>query len=106
VSRKDIFGYHALLIVANVNSAPLWLNRLKATAGVEDVQVAGAHSCPAERVDSSSFRLPLQQMGTFLQVTFLPTMSYNNALEAISNLWFRMADPCYEQARAQGTKPT
>jgi PQQ-like domain len=106
VSGGDIFSDHSLSIAANVNSAPLWLSRLKAIAGVEDVQTIGAHSCPVERVGDDFSRLRLQQNGTFLRVTFSSTVSYNNALEDISNLWFRIADPCYEQARAQGTKPT
>lgn len=102
----DIFSYHSLSIAANVNSAPLWLNRLKATTGVQEVQAAGVHGCPAERIDDDFSRSHLQQSGMFVQVTFAPTVSYGEALEAVSNLWFRMADPCYEQARAQGTKPT
>ena len=102
----DIFSSHSLLVEANVNAAPLWLNRLKATAGVQDAQAVGVHSCPMERVDDDFSRLHLQQSGAFVQVTFSPTMSYGAALETISNLWFRVADPCYEQARAQGAKPT
>lgn len=106
VSEKDIFSYHSLLIIANVNSAPLWLNRLKATVGVEDIQAAGVHSCPHMGPDTAYFHSHLQQSETFLRVTFSASVSYDNALETVSNLWFRMADPCYEQARAQGTKPT
>ncbi len=102
----DIFSDHSLWVFASVNSAPLWLNRLKATTGVQDAQAVGAHSCPMARLDDSFYRLHLQQSGTFVQVTFAPTVSYGDALEAVSNLWFRMADPCYEQARAQGAKPT
>ena len=102
----DIFSDHSLSVFASVNSAPLWLSRLKATTSVQDAQTVGAHSCPMERVDDDFSRLHLQQSGTLVQVTFAPTVSYGDALEAVSNLWFRMADPCYEQARAQGTKPT
>ncbi len=104
--NESVFSNHPLTVFANVNSAPLWLTRLKATAGVQDTQVAGPHSCPMMTVSGDSSRLSLQQSGTFVQVTFSPTVSYNNALEAVSDLWFRMANPCYEQARAQGTKPT
>jgi outer membrane protein assembly factor BamB len=107
VSAADMFSYHSLLVVANVNSAPLWLNRLKAIADITDVQAAGVHSCPHMSADTTAFfRLHLQQSPTLLQVTFAPTVGYNNALEDVSNLWFRLSDPCYEQARAQGTKPT
>ncbi len=106
VSGGDMFSYHSLSVVATVNSAPLWLNRLKTVAGVTDVQAAGPHSCPAMGMDTAFFRLHLQQKETLLRVTFAPTVGYDNALEDVSDLWFRLSDPCYEQARAQGTKPT
>ncbi len=32
--------------------------------------------------------------------------SYLNAWESLNALGFRLADPCYEKARAQGNKPT
>jgi hypothetical protein len=104
--NEGVFSDHSLSVVANVNSAPLWLNRLKATPGVEDAQASGPHSCPINRVDDNLSRLPFQQSGSFVQVTFSPTVRYGDALEAVSNLWFRLADPCYEQARAQEAKPT
>ncbi|MBA2396350.1 MAG: PQQ-binding-like beta-propeller repeat protein [Ktedonobacteraceae bacterium] len=106
VSGGDMFSYHSLSVVAHVNSAPLWLHRLKTIAGVTDVQAAGPHSCPAMGMNTAFFRLHLQQKETLLRVTFASTVSYNNALEDVSDLWFRLSDPCYEQARAQGTKPT
>ena len=105
-SKTNFPTDHNLDVLAMVNSAPLWLGRLTATAGVEQVQIAGAHSCPAERVGNGPSYLSPQQAGTFVQVTFTSATSYFNALDATSALGFRLADPCYEQARAQGSKPT
>ena len=41
-----------------------------------------------------------------MRVTFADTAQYAIALDAINALGFRLGDPCYEQARARGTKPT
>ncbi len=40
-----------------------------------------------------------------MQITFAQNISYEQALEAVNALGLRLADPCYEQARAQGKKP-
>ena len=42
---------------------------------------------------------------TYAQVTFASSIDYGTALEAANNLGFRLANPCYEQARARGDKP-
>jgi hypothetical protein len=47
-----------------------------------------------------------KQAGTYLTATFSSGTAYNTALEGIDGLGFRLASPCYEQARAQGDKPT
>jgi hypothetical protein len=47
-----------------------------------------------------------QQAGTFVKATFSSAATYNAALEGIDGLGFRLAAPCYEQARAKGDKPT
>jgi hypothetical protein len=49
--------------------------------------------------------LPASQANTYIQVTFASTTQYATALDAVNALGFRLADPCYEQARAQGHKP-
>ena len=41
-----------------------------------------------------------------MRVTFAYTAQYATALDATNALGFRLADPCYEQSRARGTKPT
>ena len=104
---KDIYpSLHLLTVAATVNSAPLWLERLKATPGVERAEANGPHSCPLFRPGSGFRYLPDGQAGTFVRVTFAVTAQYAIALDAINALGFRLADPCYEQARARGTKPT
>jgi len=105
--EKDQYpSSHALVVAAMVNSAPLWLDRLKVTPGVKDVQAWGPHSCPLQRENEGIRRLSSGQVGTFVRVTFAGTTQYDMALDAVNALGFRLADPCYEQARAQGTKPS
>ena len=98
---------HLVLVAATVTSMPLWFNRLKVTAGVADVQDAsGPHSCTLMRATSNPVHLPIAQAGTYIQVTFANAVtSYDAALADINNLGFRLAAPCYEQARAKGNKP-
>ncbi len=105
---KDFFsGYHYLTVAATVNSAPLWLGRLKATPGVSDAQSAdGPINCPAETGGNGPPYLPQDQAGTLLRVTFANATAYAAALDSVNALGFRLSDPCYEQARAQGSKPT
>lgn len=104
---KGIFSAdHLLTVVATVNSAPLWLDRLSATPGVQSAQAGGPHSCPIMRPGNGPRYLPSGQAGTFVQVTFADATQYAAALDATNALGFRLADPCYEQARAQGKKPT
>ncbi len=63
-------------------------------------------SCPAYQV-GQKFNPPHispGQVGTYLRVIF-SSGNYDAALNAINNLGFRVANPCYEQARARGSKP-
>jgi len=104
---KDIYsGSHLLTVAATVNSAPLWLDRLKANPDVEYAEASGPHSCPKIGPGSGFRYLPEAQAGTFVRVTFADTAKYATALDALNALGFRLADPCFEQARARGTKPT
>jgi outer membrane protein assembly factor BamB len=106
--EHDAFaGEHALLVAATVNSAPLWLGRLKATQGVTDVQARdGVIPCLAFPPGNGPQYLPPEQAGAVVLVTFTSAISYATALDSLNALGFRMADSCYEQARAQGQKPT
>lgn len=97
-------GY--MTVMATVSSAPLWFDRLKANPMVAAINPDGPHSCPNIPVDNNPRYLELSQAGTYLDVTFNPSVSsYSVALALMDNLGFRLADPCYEQARAQGKKP-
>ena len=40
-----------------------------------------------------------------MKTTFSDSISYDIALDAANNLGFRLANPCYESARARGDKP-
>lgn len=95
---------HNLLVVAMVGSAPLWLYRLKASPNVSGVNVNPVFSCPMELANQQPLYIPRNQIGTYVRVTFSGG-SYDATLNAINNLGFRLANPCYEQARARGSKP-
>jgi outer membrane protein assembly factor BamB len=99
---------HVLGVTATPNSAPLWLERLQATPGVTQAQVLqGPYHCPAEHITPNQLQfLPESQVGTYLQVSFASDTAYLNAWESLNALGFRLADPCYEKARAQGNRPT
>ena len=99
--------FHQLEVTATVVSAPLWLARLQKLPGVTDVQIWGPHSCPMQRIDSSKPRYLGEDWSlTYARVTFSATTGYDKALGALDDLGFRLANPCYEQARAKGEKPT
>jgi outer membrane protein assembly factor BamB len=96
---------HTLLVQSTVASAPLWMGRLLATSGVESAQSAdGTISCPFIQPTNAPPYLGSQQAGGYVQVAFASTVSYSAALEGIDGLGFRLANPCYEQARANGSK--
>ena len=98
---------HSLVVVATVNSAPLWFNRLQAMPEVTEVQASGPHSCPMMRYDPNALNyLQPDAPVTYVRATFSNSTAYDVALVAINNLGFRLANPCYEQARSRGDKPT
>ena len=105
-SAADFANGHSLIVAATVNSAPLWFNRLQAMPGVTSLQAAGPHSCPMMRYDPNALRfLGPDAPVTYVKVTFSSGTSYDAAMGAVNNLGFRLANPCYEQARARGDKP-
>lgn len=83
-----------------------WLQRLAALPDVTQVddaldtcpELLGIGSTPGagSYLDPSSLKTP-----TYLHVTFAAGMDYAQAVTTVSDLGFRLADPCYEQ-----TKPT
>ncbi len=105
-SDTDYANGHSLTIAATVNSSPLWFNRLQAMPGVVSVQADGPHSCPMMRYDPNAPRfLGLDAPVTYIRATFSSGTAYDSALDAVNNLGFRLANPCYEQARSRGDKP-
>ena len=83
-----------------------WLHKLAALPMVTQVHDATVF-CPliplsgftpgaGAYLDPATWKTP-----TYLHVTFAPTLGYAQAVATISDLGFRLADPCYEQ-----TKPT
>lgn len=95
-------------------AAPDWPNRLSSV---------GAHlitiyphdtpfNCPSPRTlqgappaDASHF-VTADQLGTYAHVTFSSgAETYDAALNAVTDLGLRLADPCYERAQARGAVP-
>lgn len=106
-SETDYASGHSLTIAATVNSSPLWFNRLQTSPGVVRVQAAGPHSCPMMRYDPNGLKfLGSDAPITYVRATFSGGTGYDAALDAINSLGFRLANPCYEQARSRGNKPT
>lgn len=108
VSQDDKTYYpsgHVFTVAASTNSAPLWLDRLKAMPEVAQAQAEGRHGCPMDPGGPIQ-RLPETQAGTYLQVSFASSVNYTKAWESLNALGFRLADPCYEKERAQGHGPT
>ncbi|HVB72399.1 MAG TPA: PQQ-binding-like beta-propeller repeat protein [Ktedonobacteraceae bacterium] len=106
--NSDVYSSdHLLTVAATVNSAPLWFNRLQAASGVIRLYAGGIYHCPIERYDPNALKMLGQNTRTtFVQVTFANSSGYDSALDGVNNLGFRLANPCYEQARARGDKPT
>lgn len=105
--KNDFQSGHTLMVLANTNSAPLWFNRLQDMPEVAQIQPSGTFSCPLERSTPDSIqRLNENQAGVYLQISFAGSVTYTSAWENLNALGFRLADPCYEKARAQGEKPT
>ncbi len=105
-SSADFSAYHQFVVAATVNSAPLWFNRLQATPGVTSLQADGPHSCPTMRYDPNGLnRLKPDAPVTYVKATFSNGTGYDSALDGVNNLGFRLANPCYEKARAGGNKP-
>ena len=107
-SNTDNFSTdHSLLITSTMNAAPLWFNRLQTTPGVTRLQAIGFHSCPFAQGDPNApdllgYNAPV----TYVRASFSGSTGYDAALDVVNNLGFRLANPCYEQARSRGDKPS
>jgi hypothetical protein len=97
---------HRLTVTATVASAPVWYDRLKALSIVATTQPNVSASCPLEQPTNGPDYLSEQQAGAYLTATFSSATAYDTALAGIDGLGFRLASPCYEQKRANGSKPT
>jgi hypothetical protein len=96
----------ALLIAMTPLAPSDWQTRLSDTVGVSKVDTRAVFNCPniSQPSPGTITSLPPQQAGTYIQVTFAPAReSYDDALYTVSNLGFRLADPCYEQEQSQST---
>jgi len=101
VGNED--SYPSMLVESTPLAPPGWLNRLKAIPGVQSVQEeSGVVFCPRLVLapPGTTAFLPRGQVGTYISVTFGSSVkSYETALAAVSNLGFRLGNPCYEQAK-------
>lgn len=104
---------HLSLSVLPTTLAPSdWIDRLRKLPEVHIVQPAQVVSaCTIVRISATpptadeNDLLPPSQIGIYAHLTFPPSTIYGAALDAVTNLGLRLADPCYEQARATGKSP-
>lgn len=99
-----IFASPTVLAPAN------WLDRLKASSGVEQVQVNPSVACSIIHAGTPPPGTPValapDQAGEYVRVTFIsPYITYHQSLVSVSSLGFRLADICYEQKLAHGSMP-
>jgi hypothetical protein len=106
------------VVRATPAAAPDWLDRLRSTFGAHIQTVYTTMTpanCPARDAEATppadAVRyVPREQVDTALRVTFVRSArsapGYETALKSVSELGLRLADPCSEQARAQGSAPT
>lgn len=94
---------HRMYVATTPLAASDWLARLHATRSVINIQTTGfVFYCPADHTGTpppnAVIALAPQQAGTYLTVAFSPRKdSYDQALQGISNLGLRLADPCLER---------
>lgn len=96
-----------LFVAPTPLAAPDWPTRLAAVPGVRRIHTLPFVSCPPAAAiitgippPDASLDLTANQIATYVRITFArPTDQYDAALDAMSNLGLRLADPCYEQAQ-------
>lgn len=86
-----------------------WLTRLHAAPQVLTVRTDLVTSCPmigfATPAPGTLLTLGQHPPATYARLTFTSAVSYDAALQAISALGLRLANPCFEQAVAAGAPP-
>lgn len=95
---------HGFLVSSTPVGATNWYNRLQASPAVMSLTANPIYSCPLMRANQQPPFLPANQAGTYVKVTFSYTTGYDGALNIVNALGFRLANPTYEQQRAQGTQ--
>lgn len=97
-------GDTQLAVAASVSSPPGWLLPLGKLPGIHDIQSNPFASCPnmgynAPPVGAATY-LPPGEAGTVVRVRFAAASPYSAALDTITELGFRLGDPCYERQPA------
>lgn len=101
-----------LLYVSPTPLAPSdWDTRLAATAGVVKEQIytdepkCALHFVYTAPPAGAAHYVADDQVGTLVRAIFDERASYDSAVVLVSQLGFRLSEPCYEQARAAGQTP-
>jgi hypothetical protein len=116
VGVEDSFDQSGGFLVRSTPAAASdWLDRLQGVRGAR-VDIVYTNytpiNCPDRTVEGTpppdaARYVPREQVGTTLRVAFArPAVGYDGALNALTELGLRLADPCYEQARAAGKMPS
>lgn len=87
-----------------------WLTRLQAASQVSAVRINLVTNCPAygfaTPVPGTLLTLGSHVPASYARLTFAPSVSYDAALQAISTLGLRLANPCYERAVTGSAPPS
>ena len=96
---------NSFLVVSTAIGEPDWFNRLRNNPEVMSVTSNPMYNCPLMTGNHNPPFLAADKVGTYVQVTFSQTTNYDSALDVVNALGFRLANPTYEQKRAQGPQP-
>jgi outer membrane protein assembly factor BamB len=106
-SSLDAFGIqnHGFLVSSTPVGAPDWFDHLKGSPEIMTITPNPMYNCPLMTANNNPPFLAANKAGAYVQVTFSQTADYDSALNIVNALGFRLANPTYEQKRAQGPQP-
>lgn len=112
VGQKDSYFPQRQLLVDTATPPSDWWNRLTTSPGVSRVGFLNPskYRCKAVTYGTPSAKTPVPLTARveeqYSRITFNVQENYDEVLYIISNEGLHLADPCYDQAKLQGKKPS